>query len=260
MGIALLRGRAFDDRDRPGSTPVAIVNETFARRFWPNTDPIGRRIMVGDTARQIIGVARAGKYASLGEEPSPYYYLPWRQWYEPDMVLQVRTAGDPRAILPQLAAQARNLDPELPVETTTLEEHLGFAFLPQRLGAIVLGGFGLIGVLLAALGLYGVMSYLVSLRTAEIGIRMALGASAGTVRWMVVRRGIGLTAAGVLLGLAGGLLSARLVSGFLLGVSPADPRLFTAVVSLFAGVAVVATWLPAARASRTDPMISLRSE
>ncbi|MBA3259952.1 MAG: ABC transporter permease [Gemmatimonadales bacterium] len=260
MGVGLVRGRAFEERDRPGTTPVAIVNESFAQRFWPGADPIGRRIVIRDVAREIVGVARDGKYVSLGEAPVPYYYLPWRQWYESDMVLQVRTAGDSRTLLPLLAAQARSLDVELPVETTTVEEHLGYALLPQRVGAIVLGGFGGIGVLLAALGLYGVMSYLVTQRTAEIGIRMALGATHVGVRWMVLRRGLGLTAVGLALGVLGALVAARFISAFLLGVSPTDPAILAAVVALFTAVAMAATWLPARRATRVDPVIALRSE
>jgi ABC-type antimicrobial peptide transport system permease subunit len=239
---------------------VAIINETFARRFWPDADPIGHRIIVGEDTREIVGVVRDGKYVSLGEEPKPYYFLPWEQAYEPDMLLQVRTSGDARAMLPLLANHARALDPELPVEITTIEEHLGFALLPQRLGAIVLGAFGAIGASLAALGLYAVMSYLVSQRTAEIGIRMALGASGSDVRRMVVRRGMVLAGLGLGLGLGVTLPAGRLVQAFLLGVSPRDPLILAALLILFSSVALAASWLPAARAARLDPMRALRAE
>ncbi len=260
MEVPLVRGRAFDAGDRAGAAPVAIVNETFARRFWPDADPIGHRIIVGDDTREIVGVVRDGKYVSLGEEPKPYYYLPWEQAYEPDMLVQVRTAGASRAILPLLAHHALGLDPELPVETTTIEEHLGFALLPQRLGAIVLGAFGAIGATLAALGLYAVMSYLVSQRTAEIGIRIALGASRTEVRRMVVRRGMGLAGLGLGLGLGAALLAGRLIEAFLLGISPRDPVILAALLILFSSVALAASWLPAARAARLDPMRALRAE
>ncbi len=260
MGVPIMRGRAFESSDRDGATPVAIVNETFARRFWPDADPIGRRIVVGEETREIVGVARDGKYVSLGEEPTPYYFLPWEQAYKSDMTVEVRTADDPRALLPVLAEQAGALDPELPLEPTTIEEHLGYALLPQRLGAIVLGAFGAIGAALAALGLYGVMSYLVSQRTAEIGIRMALGASGADVRRMVVRRGMGLAGTGLALGLAGALLAGRFIAGFLYGVSPSDPGILTAILLLFGSVALLASWLPAARAARLDPMRALRAE
>jgi predicted permease len=260
MDVPLVRGRGFDRRDRAGATPVAIVNETFARRFWPDTDPIGRRIIIGDDTREIVGVVRDGKYVSLGEEPKPYYFLPWEQAYAPDMELHVRTAGDSRDLLPVIVQQAHALDPELPLETTTIEEHLGFSLLPQRLGAIVLGAFGVIGAALAALGLYGVMSYLVSQRTAEIGIRMALGASEADVRRMVVGRGMVLAALGLGLGLGGALFAGRLIETFLLGVSPRDPLILGAMLVLFSSVALAASWLPAARAARLDPMRALRSE
>ncbi|HEX6107187.1 MAG TPA: ABC transporter permease [Gemmatimonadales bacterium] len=260
LEIPLVRGRAFDDRDRADAAPVAIVNESFARRFWPAGDALGRRIVVGDVRREIVGVARDGKYTSLGEPPLPYYYLPWEQAYEPGMVLQVRTARDPQAILPALASLSRGLDPDVPVQLTTIGEHLGYALLPQRLGAIVLGAFGAIGLTLAALGLYGVMAYVVTQRTAEIGIRMALGATAGDVRRLIVRRGMGLTAVGLALGLGGALAAGRLVAGFLFGVRAAEPAILTAVVALFAVVALAASWLPAHRAARLDPLRALRAE
>ncbi len=260
MDIPLVRGRGFDRRDQVGATPVAVVNETFARRFWPNADPIGRRIIIGDDTREIVGVVRDGKYVSLGEEPKPYYFLPWEQAYAPDMELHVRTAGDSRDLLPVIVQRAHALDPELPLESTTIEEHLGFSLLPQRLGAIVLGAFGAIGAALAALGLYGVMSYLVSQRTAEIGIRMALGASGADVRRMVVGRGLALAALGLGLGLGGALFAGRVIETFLLGVSPRDPLILGALLVLFSSVALAASWLPAVRAARLDPMRALRSE
>jgi putative ABC transport system permease protein len=260
MNVPVVRGRAFGTGDRAGSSPVAIVNETFAQRFWPEGDAIGRRITVGDATREIVGIVRNGMYVSLGEEPQPYYFLPWEQVYEPDMQLHVRTTGDPRALLPVLAELARTIDPELPVETTTIEEHLGFALLPQRLGATVLGVFGAIGAALAVLGLYGVMSYLVNRRTAEIGIRMALGATAAEVRRMVVRRGMVLAATGLAVGLGAALIAGRLTEAFLLGMSPRDPFILSGILLLFASAAWVASWLPAARAARLDPMHALRSE
>ena len=259
-GIPLVRGRAFEGRDRADAPAVAIVNERFARRFWPGGDPIGRRIVIGDVHRVIVGIARDAKYGSLGEEPQPHYYLPWAQDFEGDMVLAVRAGGDASALLPSLVALARDLDGDLPVQPITIEEHLGLALLPQRLGASVLGVFGAVAAALAALGLYGVMAYVVTLRTAEIGIRLALGATAGQVRGMVVGRALRLTAVGLVLGLGAALAAGRLVSGFLLGVGPADPLVLGVAAAGFAAVAVLASWLPAARAARLDPMRALRSE
>jgi ABC-type antimicrobial peptide transport system permease subunit len=176
------------------------------------------------------------------------------------MVLLARSAGDPRALLPSLAREARALDPELPLEVNTMTEHLGLALLPQRIGAAVLGVFGVVAAMLAALGLYGVMSYVVSRRTAEIGIRMALGASARSVRMLVVRRALALTATGLALGLAGALAATRVLGAFLVDVSPTDPATLVAVAFLFTAVALLASWLPARRAAAVDPMRALRSE
>ena len=175
----------------------------------------------------IVGVAKDGKYGSLTEEAEPHFYLPFAQAYEADMVLVARTSGDPAGLLPLLSREARAIDPELPVEASTMEEHLGYALLAQRVGAAVLGIFGLVAALLAAFGLYGVMSYVVSQRTAEIGIRMALGARAKDVRMLVVRRALSLTAVGVGLGLAGAVAATRLLASFLVNVSPTDPVTFS---------------------------------
>ena len=259
-GIPIVRGRPFDGRDRAGAPRVAIVNERFARRFWPGADPVGRRLVVGGEVREVVGVARDARYRSLGEAPAPHYYLPWSQDYEGDMVLQARTGGDARALLPSLTALARGLDPDLPLQAVTMDEHLGLALLPQRLGAGVLGAFGALAAALAALGLYGVMAYAVTLRTAEIGVRLALGATGAQVRALVVRRGLWLTAIGVGLGLALALLAGRVVAGFLLGVRPADPLVLGAAAAGFSIVALAASWIPAARAARLDPMRALRAE
>jgi predicted permease len=261
MEIPLVQGRGFDSRDREGSAPVAIVNESFARRFWPGENPIGRRFSSRrGGAREVIGVAKDGKYWSLTEAPQPHFYEPFAQAYEPDMVLVVRAAGDARSILPALIREAHALDPELPVEANTMAEHLGYALLPQRVGATVLGVFGLVAALLAAFGLYGVMSYVVSQRTAEIGIRMALGARSRDVRMLVVRRALALTVAGLGIGLISAAAATRLLGAFLVDVSPTDPTTLATVAALFAVVAVLASWLPASRAAAVDPMRALRTE
>lgn len=261
MDIPLVHGRGFEPSDREGGAPVAVVNEVFARRFWPGENPIGRRFSTKrGGAREVVGVAKDGKYLSLTEVPQPHFYEPFAQAYEADMVLVVRSGGDPRSILPALVREARALDPELPLEVSTMAEHLGFALLPQRLGAAVLGVFGVVAALLAAFGLYGVMSYVVSQRTAEIGIRMALGARTRDVRMLVVRRALALTLAGLGLGLAGALGATRVLASFLVDVSPTDPATLVSVALLFTMVALLASWLPARRAAAVDPMRALRSE
>jgi predicted permease len=261
MDIPLVSGRGFQSGDREGAASVAVVNESFARRFWPGVNPIGRRFSTGrGGAREVVGVARDGKYWSLTEEPQPHFYEPFAQAYEPDMVLLVRSAADPRSILPALAREAAALDPELPVEVSTMAEHLGLALLPQWVGAVVLGVFGAIAALLAAFGLYGVMSYVVSQRTAEIGIRIALGARSHDVRMLVMRRGLTLTLTGLGLGLVGAVAVTRLLGAFLVDVSPTDPTTLGSVVLLFTGVGLLAGWLPARRAAAVEPIPALRAE
>jgi predicted permease len=261
MGIEIVRGRGFEATDAAGAAPVAVVNESFARRFWPGENPIGRRFGTGSGGmREIVGVTRDGKYRSLTEDPQPHFYLPFAQGYEPDMVLVARTAGDPGPIAAALVGEVRALDPELPVETSTMDEHLGLAVLPQRIGGAVLGAFGLIAALLAAFGLYGVMAYLVSQRTREIGIRVALGARSRDVRLLVVRRALGLTLTGLGLGFLGAAAAARALGSFLVGVSPSDPTVLLSVAALFTGVALLASWVPAQRAAAVDPVRALRWE
>jgi putative ABC transport system permease protein len=176
------------------------------------------------------------------------------------MTLLVRTAGDPEAILPALRREAKALDPDLPVTAVPMEEFLGTALLPQRVAATLLGIFGLLGLALAAVGLYGVMAYTVSQRTREIGIRMALGARADDVRRMVVRQGMTLTLVGLGVGLVLALAATRLVSSLLFGISATDPLTFAAVVLILAAVASVASYVPARRATRVDPLAALRYE
>jgi macrolide transport system ATP-binding/permease protein len=261
MDIPLVRGRDFAATDRESSAPVAIVNEAFVRRFWPGEDPIGKRFGTGrGEMREVIGVARDGKYWSLTEASQPHFFEPFTQSYQPDMQLVARTRLDEPALLPLLTAEARALDPELPLEVTTMADHLGYALLPQRIGATILGMFGAVAAVLAAFGLYGVMSYLVSRRTAEIGIRMALGARAHDVRILVVRRALALTFTGLAIGLAGAVAASGFLASFLVEVSPTDPVTLVTVLVMFTSVALLASWVPAARASRVDPMRALRSE
>ncbi len=261
MGIPLVRGRGFAATDRAGAAPVAVVNEAFARRFWPGEEAIGRRFSSGRGGeRTIIGVAKDGKYGSITEESQPHFYEPFAQAYEADMTVLVRSADDARALLPALTREILALDQELPIESSTVPEHVAYALLPQRIGATVLGIFGLVAAALAAFGLYGVMSYVVTQRTTEIGIRMALGARAGDVRRLVMRRALSLTFAGVALGLIGTIVATRALASFLVDVSPTDPATLAAVVALFTTVAAVASWLPARRAAAVDPMRALRSE
>jgi predicted permease len=266
MGARLLRGRDFIEQDDEKATRVAIVNETFARRFFPGEDAIGKRFSLGspDAAlTQIIGVVEDGKYAGLNEDPKPFVARPiWQSGIGPTSVI-VRAAGS-QAPLPTLIAavrrEAQQLDPHLPVAGATLVEKLSLPLLPARITAAALGGFGLLALILAAMGIYGVMSYAVTQRTREIGVRMALGASSTDVLKLVIGQGMTLTLVGVAIGLGAALALTRLMKSLLFGVSATDPLTFAVIAALLAFVTLLACYLPARRATKVDPMVALRQE
>lgn len=260
MHIALDRGREFTQRDRQGSLAVAIVNQSFARRFWPGEDPIGKRIRIGDQQREVIGVARDSRIRSLSESSTPYFYLPFLQHYQPNMTLEVRTAGDPSAIIPAVRSEIGALDRDLPVQAGTMEEALGLSLLPQRAGATLLGIFSVLGLVLASIGLYGVVAYAVAQRTRELGIRVALGAESSDIYRVVMGHGAKLTMLGLAIGIGAALLLARLASGVLFGVSPADPLTLGGVAAILVVVALAASYVPARRAIRVDPLVALKEE
>ena len=265
LRMPIVRGREFSATDREGGPGVAIVNETFARRFWPGQDPIGRRI-TRDTSGEggwleVVGVARNSKYNTFNEDPLPYFYESLTQAYSHEVTLAVRSTGDARATTARMQDVVKALDPTLPIyDVKTLEEHMGVSLLPARLVSTLLGGFGVLALLLSGIGLSGVVSYFTSQRTKEIGIRMALGALPTHVIALVVGHGMRLATAGLALGVALALGVTHLVRGFLYGVSPADPFTFVTIVVILAAVTLTATWLPARRASRVDPMIALRHD
>jgi ABC-type antimicrobial peptide transport system permease subunit len=211
----------------------------------------------------VVGVARNGKYQMLAERPVAFMYLPLWQSYRPDVVVQARTSADAGAAVASLRRAIQALDENLPLyEVKTAQAHLAFATFPQRLAGAFLGVFGALALLLASIGLYGVMAYLTAQRTREVGIRMALGASPGEVLRMVVRQGMGLAALGAACGVAGGLASAPLLarSRLLVGVSPTDFSTYLIAGLALAAAALAATAVPARRASRVDPVVALRSE
>jgi predicted permease len=265
MRSAVVRGRGFTLQDAPGAPPVVVVNEAFIRRFWPGRDGLGERLALpwndGEVEMEVIGVARDGKYGSLGETPTPYIFYPHRQLYRSQMAVVVRTAGDPTAIVSEVRRQVAALDATLPVyEVKTLVSHLGTALFPARAAATLLGLTGALALLLAAIGLYGVLSYLVTLRTREIGVRMALGARREDVVRLVVGRGLRLVVLGLAIGIVLAAGVTRFASFLLYGTSPLDPATFVSVVALLLGVALVAAWTPARRAAAVAPVVALRED
>ncbi len=262
LGIPLKAGRAIEARDDSTGTRSVVVNEQFVARFWPQGNAIGRILRAGGQDWTVVGVVPTGKYRRLGEPPTPFMFFPQAQEWRGQMVLLIRTQGDPVSLIPALRAEVAALDADLPVsDVQAMSQHLGLALLPARLAGTTLGVFGVLGLLLAAVGMYGVMSYAVTQRTREIGIRMAIGATRGEVVSMVMRQGLALVAAGGAIGLALALAAARLIRGVLYGAGAAfDPLTFVAVPVVLSVVAALATWLPARRAAGVDPMLAIRSE
>ena len=267
LGIPLLAGRDFSSADRASSPAVAIVNETLARKYWPGETPIGKRVQalmrrgVMGSWIEVVGVARDSKYATVGEPQKACLYVPLAQSYAPAGTLLVKTAGAPLSMAPQVAAQIHALDPDLALfGVTTLDAASSVSLLPIQVAASLAGAFGLAALALAAIGLYGVMSYLVRQRTREIGIRVALGAQRTAVVSLVTSQGIRWTATGVAVGLGACLAVARLLSGLLYGVSALDPITFVAVPLFLLATSYLACLVPGRRASRIDPLIALREE
>lgn len=263
MGIRLARGRGFTEADRADAPRVVVVNEAFVRRFWPGGDALGRRVGVGGSdapLAEVVGIVPDGKYRSLTEEPVPYLYYPYAQRPSRTMTMQVRTALAPDVVAPVLRAQLRRLAPALPVpEMTTLRQHASFATLPQRAAAIVLAVLGLVALGIAGIGLYGVVSYGVAQRTREFGIRHALGAAAADVQRMVVVHGLRLAAFGVVTG-AGLALALTWVIRSMLLVSPFDPVAPITGALVLTAAAALASWVPARRAMRVNPLEALRMD
>jgi macrolide transport system ATP-binding/permease protein len=261
LGIPILRGRAFTAADRQGSAPVIIINEAMARQFFPNEEALGRRLHLFGRPpwREIVGVAKTIKYNSVGENEVAYMYLPIEQNYSAQVTVQVRAAGDPDALLGTVRRELQQLEPAMPLlNVNTYRTVLRTSLWAPRMGASLLAVFGVLALVLAAIGLYGVMSYSVSQRTREIGIRMALGARDYDVRNMVARQGLLLAAGGVVIGLMTAFGLAGLVTSLLFGISGIDPLTFVAVPLVLLAVAAVATYLPAWKASRVDPVDALR--
>ena len=256
-----VKGRAFLAQDDSGGRKVMVVNQRFVDRFFAGKDPIGQVVKSRGGEHTIIGVVPTGKYQRLGEDPTAYMYFALAQHWDASMVIHIRTSGDPASLIPALRAEVAALDATMPLSNVRpMEKVLGIALLPARLTGAVLGVFGLLGLVLAAIGTYGVMAYSVAQRTKEIGIRMAIGAASGDVVRLVMRQGMSLVGIGMAIGLAGAFGASRLIRGVLYGGGENDPLTFIAVPLVLAGVAMLAIWSPARRASAMDPLLALRQE
>ncbi|HEY2930681.1 MAG TPA: ABC transporter permease [Acidobacteriota bacterium] len=264
MGIPLLRGREFGPRDSVDSPKVVIINDAMARRFWPGQDPIGRRVSFGfdnPRALEIIGVVKTGKYRSLRDDAAPFMYESFSQSYRPRATLVVHTAADPKQSLPAVRSAIRELDPNLPVlQAETLEEYMAVPLFGARVTGILLSGFGGLALLLALVGLYSAVAYSVSQRTREFGIRMAVGAGPVDLIRLVIHEGLPLILIGLVIGVACALGTTQVLSSLLYGIGPTDPLTFIGVSLLLVGVAVAASYIPARRATKVDPMVALRYE
>jgi macrolide transport system ATP-binding/permease protein len=259
MGIPLVSGREFTRADDERGALVAIVNETMAAQFWRGRNPIGERVQVKDRWMQVVGVAKDSKYRSVRETAKPFFYVPLRQNFSVSAALFIRTPLSPETVAVTLAREVHALDPSLaPYELITLQEQLDRSTSPQLVAVTLVSVLGALALLLAVIGLYGVMSYAVSQSTRELGLRMALGADPSNLVQLVLSRGLALTAGGALLGAAVALALTRLLGNLLYHVSPRDPLVFGAAFAVMTIAALAACFLPAWRATRTDPAEALR--
>jgi predicted permease len=261
MRIPILSGREFTAQDRRDTPRVCIVNQTMAQRFWPGHNPVGRHVGAWDHQWTIAAVVKDIKYHRLNEEPQPFLYFPFWQDTGGDANILIRTSGDPLTLLPQVREQVRTLDSGVAIlESDTVAELLSVSLFAYRTAATLAAVLGGLGLLLAAIGIYGVLSYSVSQRSHEIGIRMALGAGPRDVLGLVVGQGMRLTLLGVGLGLAAALAAMHLLGSLLYGVTANDPVTFTSVMLTLSAVALIACYIPARRAMAVDPMVALRHE
>jgi putative ABC transport system permease protein len=266
MGIALRKGRAFGVQDNGKSLPVTIINETFARRFFPGEEPIGKSLIPGEgrqpVTREIVGIVGDIRHAGLDIEPSPEYYIPYQQSSVDHLTVVVRSHGEnPMSFAQSLRGVVKAIDREQPIyNIRPLSQLLDDSLATRRFNMNLLGGFALLALALASIGIYGVMSYSVAQRTREIGVRIALGARSRDVMKLVLSQALLLTAAGLGLGIVGALALTRFLVTLLFGVKPTDLTTFIAVALVLGTVALVACFIPARRATKVDPLVALRYE
>jgi predicted permease len=264
MQIPFIEGRNFDDRDQQKTQKVIVINQKLAQILWPGESAVGRRILIGADSRdplEVVGVVKTGKYRSLAEDPKPYFYSALSQRRPAAMTLVLRTNGDPLAVVGSVRTALHAIDPQVPMfAVKTMPVHLSWPLWGPNLAATFSLAFGVLALMLSAVGLYSVMAYVVSQRTREVGIRMALGANRRDVLRMVTGQGMKLAVFGVLLGLVMAIALSKVISSLLIGVSSYDVATFAVVSGLLTFVALIACYLPARRATKVDPLVALRYE
>jgi len=261
VGTRMEKGRDFNEFDMPSTAPVVIINDALAHRFWRDENPLGRSLRIGKKDYQIVGVVEAGRYVRLHETVQPYLYLPFTQTFSFECVLFVETAGDPRNFLPAILKESAAVDQHLPiVNAVTFKDYMQEVLSVERSRAELLASLGILGIFLAAVGLYATVAYHVSRRSHEIGIRMALGARRNDVLKLVLHQGLRFGGIGAVVGLMGALAASRLMSQVIYGVALLDPLSYLAAIIVAVSVALMASYFPARRAARIDPMVALRHE
>jgi putative ABC transport system permease protein len=267
LGVPLLGGRFFTERDERGAPEVVIVNAALAKQYFTGRDPVGRRLKIGGPERPdnhwmtIVGVVGDVKYSGLAAPPEPTVYLPFRQAVAASQWIVIRTTSDPRSLSADVRGIVAALDRDLPISRlSTMDDLMAASVAPPRFRTTLVAVFAAIGLLLAAIGIYGVMAFAVSERTHEIGVRAALGAGRGDVLRLVLGEAAILATAGIVVGLAGAVATTRLMRALLFKVDPIDPATFAGVSALLVAAALAASYVPARRAVRVDPMIALRYE
>jgi predicted permease len=267
LGMPVLRGRSISDADQPGTTKVLVINQSLAKKFFPDSDPVGQSMSIGwgedssGALRQIVGVVGDVRSSALSDAPEPTVYVPIAQVPYSGLSILVRSNASPATLAAPLRAIVREIDHEIPVYSVqTMEERVANSVGREKFYAMLIAIFAAVALVLSAVGLYGVIAYAVSQRTHEVGVRVALGATGDRITRMVVGEGLRLTAAGVVLGIAGSLLAGRLIATLLFGVTTVDPVTLAGVIGVLAIVAMLASWLPARRAARIDPLIAIRGD
>jgi putative ABC transport system permease protein len=267
LGVPLIRGRFFQSRDKEGAPGVVIINETLAKRFFGDGDPVGRRLKDGGPERPdntwmtIVGVVGDVPYGGLDAAPEPAFYLPFRQNRSSGQYVVVRTTVDPQSIAQAVRSAVTALDPDLPISNLkTMDTMIAESVGPPKFRTLLVALFAGVGLLLAAIGIYGVTAYAVTERTHELGVRVALGADRADVMRLVLVEAAGLAGIGVALGIAGAFATTRLMSTLLFGVAPTDAMTFAAISVFLVATALLASYVPARRATMVDPLTALRAE